>query len=229
LFLEFFDVARVLVLLAELFLDGLHLLAQVVLTLRLLYLVLYFALYLVAKLLDFEFLRQVPVDFLQADDNVGGLEDVLLVHGRKRRERRSDEVYQAARLVDVNGNGLQFVRERGRSSYDLLKESEHIALQSLNLRTGLGFGFGQSLIRCLHERGELRVLAYMDPLHAFSEDEQALVWHLYDLMNRSQGPYAEKISGLRGVNAGLALRYDDDLLLFAKGIDELDRALPSNR
>ena len=68
--LQVFDVALAFVLLAQFLLDGLHLLAQVVLALRLLHAILHFALNLVAQLLDFEFLRQVLVDFFQTDVDI---------------------------------------------------------------------------------------------------------------------------------------------------------------
>ena len=78
---QFFGIARGLVLLAQFLLDGLHLLAQVVLALRLLHAVLHFALDLVAQLLDFQLLRQVLVDLLQANVDIGGLQHFLLVAG----------------------------------------------------------------------------------------------------------------------------------------------------
>ena len=76
---QLLGVARGFVLLAQFLLDGLHLLAQVVLALRLLHAVLHFALDLVAQLLNFQLLGQVLVDLLQAHMNVGRLQHVLLV------------------------------------------------------------------------------------------------------------------------------------------------------
>ena len=57
------NIALAFVLLTQFFLNGLHLLAQVVLALRLLDFILHFRLDLVAQLLDFELLRQMLVDF----------------------------------------------------------------------------------------------------------------------------------------------------------------------
>ena len=68
---QLFGVALAFVLLAQFFLDRLHLLAQVVLALRLLHPVLHFGLDLVAQLLDFEFFGQMLVDFFQAHPDVG--------------------------------------------------------------------------------------------------------------------------------------------------------------
>ena len=84
---QVFDVALAFILLAEFFLDGLHLLAQVILALGLLHAVLHFALDLVAQLLDFEFLGEMLVDLFEAHANVESLERVLLVGRRERRQR----------------------------------------------------------------------------------------------------------------------------------------------
>ena len=62
---QFFGVPLAFVLLAQFFLDRLHLLAQIVFALRLLHAILHFRLDLVAQLLDFEFLGQMLIDFLR--------------------------------------------------------------------------------------------------------------------------------------------------------------------
>ena len=68
---QFFGVARAFVLLTQFFLDGLHLLAQVVLALGLLDAILHFRLDLVAQLLDFQLLGQMLVDLFQTHPDVG--------------------------------------------------------------------------------------------------------------------------------------------------------------
>ena len=79
--LEFVGIALALVLLTQFFLDGLHLLAQVVFALGLLHAVLDFGLDLVAQLLDFEFLGEVLIDFSQAHADVARLQCFLLIGG----------------------------------------------------------------------------------------------------------------------------------------------------
>ena len=81
LLFQVFGFASPFVLLAQFFLDGLHLLAQVVLALRLLHAILHFRLNLVAELLDFKFFGEVLIDLFQAHPHIGGLERVLLVGG----------------------------------------------------------------------------------------------------------------------------------------------------
>ena len=110
------------VLFAQFFLNGLHLLAQVVLTLRLLDAILHFALDLVPQLLDLEFLRQVLVDLLQPHVDVESLERVLLIRRRKRWQRRGNEVHQPAGLVDIHGHRGEFVRKSRRTGYNLLEQ-----------------------------------------------------------------------------------------------------------
>ena len=134
LLLQFFGIARAFILLAQFLLDGLHLLAQVVLALRLLYAVLHFGLNLVAQLLNFQFLRQMLIDLLQPHPHVGGFQRVLLVGRRERRQRGGDEIHQAARLIDVHGHRRKLVRQSGRTRHDLLEQGQDIALQ--------GFDFG---------------------------------------------------------------------------------------
>ena len=110
------------VLFAQFFLNGLHLLAQIVLALRLLDPILHFALDLVPQLLDFQLLRQVLVDLLQPHMNVESLERVLLVGRGKRWQGRSNEVHQPAGLVDIHGHRGEFVRKSRRTGHDLLEQ-----------------------------------------------------------------------------------------------------------
>jgi len=65
-------------------LDGLHLLAEVVLALGLLNAILNLGLNLVAQLLDFEFFREVLIDLLETDANIRGLKRLLLIGGGER-------------------------------------------------------------------------------------------------------------------------------------------------
>ena len=78
---QFLGVPHAFVLFTQFFLDGLHLLAQIILALGLLHPVLHFGLNLVAQLLNFQFLGEMLIDLFQANANVGGFERVLLVAG----------------------------------------------------------------------------------------------------------------------------------------------------
>ena len=99
---------------AQLLLDRLQLLAQIVVALRGLHRILHLGLDLVAQLLHLQLLRQVLVDALQPRGNVRRLQQLLLVGGGQERQRRGDKVRQPPRLLDVDRDGLQIVRERRR-------------------------------------------------------------------------------------------------------------------
>src|SRR5262245_64807228 len=71
------------------------------------------------------------VDLLKTELNVRDFEDFLLVCGRERRQRGCNKVHQPAGLFDIDRNGLKLVRQRGRTSHDLLEQRQNIALQSL--------------------------------------------------------------------------------------------------
>src|ERR1700674_3990069 len=107
----FFGVTLAFVLLAQFFLDRLHLLAQVILALRLLHTILHFRLDLVPQLLHFQFFGQVLIDFSQPHADIARLQRLLLVGRRERGERRGDKVDQASRFFDVHRNRRELVRE----------------------------------------------------------------------------------------------------------------------
>ncbi len=80
--------------------------------------------------------------------HVGRFEQLLLVGGGQKRQRRGDEVDQPAGLLDIHGDGLQLVGERRRRGDDLLKFRQDIALQRLDL----GALFGNDLRNGLDRR-----------------------------------------------------------------------------
>src|SRR4029077_14296022 len=159
----FFGVTLAFVLLAQFFLDRLHLLAQVILALRLLHTILHFRLDLVPQLLHFQFFGQVLIDFSEAHADVARLQRLLLVGGRKRWQRRGDKVHQPSRFFNVHRNRRKLVRERRRTGHDLLEQSQHVALQRFHLgilwRNRLrNRGYPRS-----HKRRELREILQPHP------------------------------------------------------------------
>ena len=130
---QLFDLALALVLLAQFLLDGLHLLAQVVVALRLLHLVLHFVLDLGAQLLHLDFLGQMLVEQFEAGVDARSLEQFLLLVRGQERQRGGDEVHQAAGLVDIGGDGPQFVGKGRRLGDDLLELRNHDAHQGFDI------------------------------------------------------------------------------------------------
>ena len=120
---QFLDVVRRVVQLAELLLDRLHLLVEVVLALALLHLRLDPAADALLHLLH------VDLAFDQADQqfqplaDVGALQQALLV-GQAHADVRGDGIGQARRVVDA-GQGLQQFRRQLAVGLDVLLEHRH--------------------------------------------------------------------------------------------------------
>ena len=223
------DLALAFVLLAQLLLNGLHLLAQIVVALRLLHLVLHFALDLGAQLLDFDLLGEVLVELLETRDDRRRVEQLLLVVGGQKRQRRGNEVDQPAGILDVGGNGPQFVGEGRRFGDDLLELVDDVAHQ----RFDAGVGFGLDILKLLdlgdHEGLGLDVAQQLDPADAFGEDEAALVGHAHHFVHGGQGADLVHVVGLGRIEPGIELRGNDDRALLAQRLDELDGALAADR
>ena len=183
---------------------------------------------LVAQLLYFQLLGEVLIDAVEPHANLVIFQQLLFLFGGKRRQRRGDEIHQAARLFDVHGDGLEFVGERGRGGDNLLEQREHIALQRLNLGSFLAGRLRYDLHARTQKRRKLRVFAKLHPLQALGKNEQTLVGHLHNFVHRGQRAHAEKIGRGGGVNASLALRDDNNGLVFTQRIDQLNRAFPAN-
>ncbi len=93
---QFVGLALALVLLAQFLLDGLQLLAQIVVALRLLHLVLHLGLDLGAQLLHLDLLGQMLVQQFQPVHDAGRLQQLLLVVGGQEGQRRGHKVHQPA-------------------------------------------------------------------------------------------------------------------------------------
>ena len=225
---ELFNVLLAVVELANFLLDGLELLAQVVIALRLLHLVLDFRLNLVAQLLDFRFLGQMLVDALHAQHHVGCFQQFLLVGGGQKGQGRSNEIDQAAWIFDIQRNGLELVGKGRRGGDDLLELRDHVALQRFQLGAFTWIHFRQVVDRSHHEWLYLGKLSQFDPLGALGKHKEALIGHFDYFVHRRQGAYGVQIAGLGAIHALVALRDHHDGLLLSQGLNELNRAFPAD-
>ena len=220
--------ALALVLLAQLLLDGLQLLAQIVVALRLLHLVLHLGLDLGAQLLHLDLLGQVLVQQLQPLHDARRLQQLLLVVGGQEGQRGGDKVHQPARLLDVRRNGPQLVGERRRLGDNLLELRDDVAHQRLEAGAGRRLDILQRLDLGHHERLGLRVAHQPDPLHAFGKHKTALVGHAHDLVHRGQRAHRVHVVGLGRVQARIELRRHNNGPLLAQRLDQLDGAFPAH-
>jgi hypothetical protein len=198
---QLLGVARGLVLLTQFLLDGLHLLAQVVLALRLLHAVLHFALDLVAQLLDFQLLGQMLVDLFQPHANVGVSSTSCL--SRVESDGSEDAMKSTIRP------GSSIFPATVDSSSDSVGEPATIcwnSVSTLRCRASISefFGhrhFGNRFHRRVHERRQLGVFGHLDALQALGKDEQALVGHRTTLCTTARLPTAN-----RSVGCGVSTR-----------------------
>ena len=115
-----------------------------------------------------------------------------------------------------------------RAGHDLLEQGENVALQRFHFGTLGRNRLGNGIHAATHEGRQLREFGQPHPLQAFGKNEQALVGHLDDFVDDGEGSDGIEIAGLRGIDASFALRHHHDGLVFAQGVDELDRALPTH-
>ena len=126
---QVFDFALALVLLAQLLLDGLHLLAQIVVALRLLHLVLHFALDLGAKLLHLDFLGQVLVEQFEPAGTLAVSSSACLssvVRNGSEEATKSTRRLGSSILPAMVRNSSD---KRRRFGDDLLELADHVAHQ----------------------------------------------------------------------------------------------------
>ena len=210
---------------AELLLDRLDLLVEVVLALALLHLPLDAAADALFHLQDVDLVLELLEQLLEPLVDLDEVEHGLLVL-ELERQVGSDGVGQTAGIVDAADRG----QDLGR---DLLVELDVLvellgdgAAQGLDL--ALGFGLGR-------HRGDLgdEVLAVVahvvggGPLHAFDEDLHGAVGELQHLQDRRDAAHFEHVVGLGLVLAGGLLGHQHDLAAgFHGDFERLDRFGP---
>ena len=195
------DVALPLVLLAQLLLDGLELLAQIVVALRLLHLVLHLGLDLGAQLLHLDLLGQELVQLLQPVHDARRFQQLLLLVRGEEGQRRCHKVHQPGRLIDVRGDRLQFVGKRRRLGNDLLKLPDDIPHQGFELGRNRRLPVLQRFNLRHHERLGLDEAHQAHSAHSLGKDKPALVGHAHNLMHRGQGAHCVQISRLGRIQA----------------------------
>ena len=129
------DLGLGLVGLAQLFLDGLQLLAQHVLALVLVHLRLHLVLDLGAELQHFQLPVHEGGERAQPARQVGLFEQLLLVLGLEAHGR-GDEVAERRRVVDAGGRHLELVGQIGHQGDDLGVDRHQVALEGLQLGAG---------------------------------------------------------------------------------------------
>ena len=146
---QLLDLLGLVVALAQLLLDRLHLLAQEVLALVLADLGLHLRLDARPEFEDLELLDQDPVERVHPRADVERRQNLLLHRRADRRQARRDEVGELARIGDVGGERLEVVRQQRRQRDDLLEIALDVALERVDLDQVLV----AALIGGHHDRG----------------------------------------------------------------------------
>ena len=224
---ELVELPRAVVGLAELLLDGLELLAQVVLALPLAHLGLHLRLDLRAQLEDLHLLGERGDQPLQTRLDVGGFEQLLLHRGAERGQRRADHVGEPARLRDILDRPRELVGQQRRQLDDLSEQGRGIADE----RLGLEIAGRRDLVHLFDPRekirprlGQLEDAEAPQPLH---DEAKRAVGLLHDLVNRGHRADAMQV-GLAGLlRHGIALGDHPDRAVASRGLlDQLERCGP---
>src|SRR4051794_14353770 len=217
-----------LVELAELLADRLELLAQDVLALALVELRLHLVLDLRADRDHLELAREDLHERAQALDDVGLLEQALLLLGLEAQRPR-DEVAESARVVDVGDRVLQLLGQVRDGLDDPRERLLDVAAQRGELgRLG-------DPVRALCDLGDevgllLDEALDRDALAALDEDPQRAVGDLEHARDRPHDADLVEVVGPRLLELGVLRRdHDQHAVAGEDVVDELDRALLADR
>ena len=221
LLLEFLEIGTFLAF-AELLLDRLDLLVQVVLALALLHLPLHAAADALFHLQDVDLGLELREQMLEALVEALHLEDLLLLLDLERQVR-GDRVGQAPGLVDAGDRGEDFGRDLLVELHVLVELADDGTAQRLDLAVGVHVGIDRDHVRrevarAIFDALDARALGALDQhLHGAVGQLQ----HLQDV-----GDAADLVDVLGGrlVLGGVLLRHQHDALArFHRGLEGLDR------
>ena len=218
-----------LVHLAELFLDGLELLAKEELALPSLHLGLDLRLDLAADRdqlqLAREHLREAAQPLAEADLR----EQLLALLRLDAAQRARDQVSQLGGILQVRRRDLQLLGEVGNRLHDLGERALHVAEEALEL--GRGRHLVRRLLDARHEVGlPLDVLRDPDALCAVDEDPQRAVGHLHHPGDRARHAHVVEVLRPRVLDLAVARGHHHQHPVAGEHVvHELDRALLTHR
>ena len=224
LLLELGDLVAALVHLAELFLNGLHLLIQVVLALALLHLRLDAAADALLDLQHVHLALDGDQDVLEALLHVEDLEHLLLL-GELERHVRRDGIREPPGLLDAGKRGEHLGGHLLVELHVLLELRDDRAREHVELFLVVDLGVGQQrrVRRVVVPRMQL-----LDPraVDALDQHLDGAVGELQELQDGRDRGDAVQIVRLRVIDVGLLLRHQHDALVGAHGdIQRLDGLL----
>jgi hypothetical protein len=228
---ELFNLLGLIVALAKLLLNRLHLLAEEVLALVLADLGLHLRLDLRSELEHLELLDQDPVQVVHAGADVEHLEDFLLDRRADGRQRRGDEVGQPARLGDVHRQCLQIVRQQRRQRDHLLEVGLDVAGERVDLEV---IGVVGVLGGAAHPGAQIGQGRYdfveLQPRQPLDDQPEAAVGELEHLVDVRRGADRIQVVLPRFFDRRVALGEDrNQFSVRDRIVDEPDGALARDR
>ena len=227
LLLELGDLVGRVVHLAQLLLDRLHLLVEVVLALALLHLLLDAATDALLDLQHVDLALDQREDVLEAAADVLDLEDLLLGVELERHVRR-DRVGEPPGLLDAGERGQDLGRHLAVELHVLLELRDHRAHQHVHLAlvVGLAFADRAGLGGEVVAGDELLDLRALD---AFDEHLDRAVGQLQQLQDARDRADVVEVLRRGVVDVGLLLREQQDLLVdLHRLLEREDRALAAD-
>ncbi|OQA06931.1 MAG: hypothetical protein BWY66_01613 [bacterium ADurb.Bin374] len=226
-FLQLFELVSALFAFAQLFLDRLHLLAQVVFLLDLLHLLANLAADLLFDHHDLELAVEDRGDLFEAGTGLERLEDLLLLLDLELQMSR-DDVGKPARLLDVVGDHDYFERDLLVQLHVLLEQADHVPHERLQLDRLL-VGDDHLGRFDLETIVVFREFVDFHPGRAFDEDLQNPVGQLEKLKNLGDGPRRVQVLDARIIGLRDFLRAENDLaVLHHRFLDRADRFLAAD-
>ena len=224
---ELLRLLGLIVALAELLLNRLHLLAEEVLALVLPDFGLHLRLNFRSELQYFQLLDEDAIQIVHPRADVERFEHFLLDGGRNRRQRRGNEVGEPSRLGDVHRERLQIVREERRQRHDLLEVRLDVPRQRVDFEP---VGVLEILVRGADPRTQVRLggdnLLELQPGQTLDDQAEASIGKLEHLVNVRGGADGVQIVLPRLFDGGVTLgEHRDQLAVPNRIVDEPDGAL----
>ena len=185
--------------------------------------------YAAAQFDQFEFARQIAVDFAEPRLAVQLLQQVLALRVSQERQRSGNVIGQPPRFGNVGGVHRQLIGEIGRCRDNLLEDRDHVLAQGFNFGRDFRLDVGQSLDAGAQEGLVGRELACPYARDAFAEEQQVVLGNLDGLVHHAQGADLKEILGAGGLHARVHLGNHGESTILPEGLNQRQRTGTSHR
>ncbi|OPZ86875.1 MAG: hypothetical protein BWY76_00743 [bacterium ADurb.Bin429] len=214
--------------LAQLALDGLHLLAQHVFALRFFHLRLHRLLNTAADFQDFDLAVEQFGEAAQAGANLIELQQFLPLV-QLQVQRGGDDIRQVAGIAHAIGEDQQIVRQIGRQIHHALKQRQHMAHGAFQLDIFGGHDFRDHFDARAVIRFFLDDFQQADALQSLHDEAHRAIRRAQHFGDAGGGADGIDIVGRRLLGVGADGEEANNLIAFQRVVDELHRARLAHR